>query len=300
MESETTIHKKVAYAFNKFYLNFLNDLKSYDDDFKKHVKSKFKVFDKTSVSHIQTFREELSKADDDIEMVPGLTLQTILDNIEDSENTAIVKSYLYIFKILGSLYDDTDDLVLEKILDIIRKIKEGADVSAEIDEVVDDDLRTNLALLQISLSTDDNKANIDDTMKMFENSMIGSIAKEISEEINVNDLNIKDPSDLLNMKNLGSEHGNVLGNIVSKVSTKIQSKITEGKINQSDLISEAMGMIGMLNSSMGAGGLNNPMFAEVLKSFGNMPTAQGNDTRTRLKKKLEDRQKMSASQETAE
>lgn len=298
----STAQKKVAYAFNKFYLDFINDVKSYDEDLKKKVKAKFKVFDKTTLSHIEAFKAQVDGDVEEaaIELIPGLTYAEILKDMPDT-NANVIKSYFYIFNSLANIYDDDDEKMIDVVLDIIRRVRNGDDVSSSIEDVLDDDLRHSLTSLRSVLAYLD-KPSVEDTMKMFENSMIGNLAKEISEEINVKDLNVSDPSELLNFQNLTNSN-NVLGNIVSKVSSKIQSKIEDGKLNQSDLINEAMSMIGMLNNfggaggSGGAGGGNNhlmEMMANISKSMGGMQLDENKiksmDTRARLRKKLDDKQ----------
>ncbi len=302
-----TAHKKVAYAFNKFYLNFLNDIKSYNDEFKKCVKSNFKVFDKTSVAHIESFRANAEAAgsdDDAVELLPGLTYGDIMLGADSEKTANVLQSYFFIFKALAHIYDDSDDTSLETILGIIQKIKAGEDVTSDIEVVVDDDLRGFLIDLErVLANTGDEppqQPSVEDTMKMFENSMIGNLAKEISEEINVKDLNVENPAELLNFESLVSGSNNVLGNIVSKVSTKIQSKISSGELNQTDLIGEAMNLITMLNTS--AGGANAGMFNDLMsnigKTMGDMKIDENKvrqmDTRARLQKKLEERNKAKA------
>lgn len=297
--------KKVAYAFNKFYLNFLNDIKSYNDEFKKHVKANFKVFDKTTAAHIEAFRASEAASgekDDSIELLPGLTYGEVLLGADSEKAINILQSYFYIFKVLAHIYEDDDESFLETILAIVQKIKAGEDVASDIEVIVDDDLRGYLADLQRVLTENNEPApSVEDTMKMFENSMIGSLAKEISEEINVKDLNVENPAELLNFESLVSGSNNILGNIVSKVSNKIQSKITTGELNQTDLIGEAMSLITMLNTS--AGGTNAQMFNDLMSNIGKtMGGSAGNfkvdenkvrqmDARARLQRKLEERRK---------
>jgi hypothetical protein len=297
----TTIQKKVAYAFNKFYLDLINDVKSYDEELKKIVKAKFKVFDKTALSHIESFRTQIAqgKNEQDVELIPGMRTSVMVEDMDES-NRNIMKSYYYIFRCLANIYDDEDEKMIDVVLEIIGKVRSGEDVTFEIDGVVDDDLKKDLNGLRAVL-VDIKKPSMEDTMKMFENSMIGSLAKEISEEINVKDLNIEDPSELLNFQNMTGTN-NVLGDIVSKVSSKIQTKIQDGKLNQSDLISEAMSMIGMLNNfggAGGAGGVNNglmDMMANINKTMGGATGLRMDeaklrnlDTRARLRKKLDDK-----------
>jgi len=90
----------------------------------------------------------------------------------------------------------------------------------------------------------------------FLNSKIGNLAKEISEELNGDDLKcMENPDDL--MKNLLSGEGGGLGNIIQKVSSKLQNKMQNGELNEEALMKEATSMMGMLNpafSKMAGGG----------------------------------------------
>ncbi len=95
----------------------------------------------------------------------------------------------------------------------------------------------------------------------FLNSKIGNLAKEISEELNGDDLKcMENPDDL--MKNLLSGEGGGLGNIIQKVSSKLQNKMKNGELNEEALMKEATNMMGMLNPAfskmaggMGGGGM---------------------------------------------
>ena len=91
----------------------------------------------------------------------------------------------------------------------------------------------------------------------FLNSKIGNLAKEISEELDGDDLKcMENPDDL--MKNLLSGEGGGLGNIIQKVSSKLQNKMQNGELNEEALMKEATNMMSMLNpafSKMAGGGM---------------------------------------------
>ena len=94
----------------------------------------------------------------------------------------------------------------------------------------------------------------------FLNSKIGNLAKEISEELNSDDLKcMENPDDL--MKNLLSGEGGGLGNIIQKVSSKLQNKMQNGELNEEALMKEATSMMGMLNPAFSkmAGGMGGGM-----------------------------------------
>jgi len=93
------------------------------------------------------------------------------------------------------------------------------------------------------------------------NSSLGSLAKEISEELKPEDLEeLKDPAKLLSSG--FSENGGI-GKIIKSVGEKLQGKMENGKLNENKLMEEAQEMMQMFGpimqqmmGSMGSGGLN--------------------------------------------
>ncbi len=143
------------------------------------------------------------------------------------------------------------------------------------------------------------------------NTKIGSVAKEICEELDLSALQgIEKPEDILKV-GFGGEK-NILGNLISKIGQKVHHKISTGELRHEDLMSETLGMLNMMNTSGGAsaggggaGGMaglgnlfNSPMFQEVMKNFGggngakvgiNHSKVRTEMTRDRLRKKMEAR-----------
>lgn len=144
------------------------------------------------------------------------------------------------------------------------------------------------------------------------NTKIGSVAKEICEELDLSALQgIEKPEDILKV-GFGGEK-NILGNLISKIGQKVHHKISTGELRHEDLMSETLGMLNMMNTSGGssaagsggAGGgmaglgslFNSPMFQEVMKNFGgngakvgiNHSKVRTEMTRDRLRKKMEAR-----------
>merc|ERR1712118_544924 len=103
----------------------------------------------------------------------------------------------------------------------------------------------------------------DNEMKnLFEGGIISDIAKELTGELDLNNLNIGEP------KNMNEAFNNIMGggqggnnnffNLINKVGEKIQNKVQSGEINQNDLMNEATKMMG---------GLKNPdKMAKILKN----------------------------------
>jgi len=91
----------------------------------------------------------------------------------------------------------------------------------------------------------------------FMNSSIGNLAKEISQDLDLSDLqNLESPDDLMKAFMNGGSGG--LGSIIQKVSSKLQTKLASGDLNEEALMKDATQMMGMLNpalQSMGLGGM---------------------------------------------
>ena len=103
----------------------------------------------------------------------------------------------------------------------------------------------------------------DNEMKnLFEGGIISDIAKELTGELDLNNLNIGEP------KNMNEAFNNIMGggqggnnnffNLINKFGEKIQNKVQSGEINQNDLMNEATKMMG---------GLKNPdKMAKILRN----------------------------------
>lgn len=110
-----------------------------------------------------------------------------------------------------------------------------------------------------------------DMFARFKDTKLGELAQEITEEIDVDQLDLKNPMDLLNIANLTDEKS-ALGSIVSKMTGKMKSKMESGSLRYEDLMGEAMGLFkGMDLSSM----QNNPMFSAMMAGMGQQMGQQG-------------------------
>lgn len=256
----------------------------------------------------------------------------------------MLRCYIYTFALLGYTYvtydssvDDSDDdsdednshsapssladaaKCVEDTLSAIKAIQKGEQPPVLMD-ATSSRLLANIA--KVMRPVDASKAIDDDitgkaAADMLQNTKIGNIAKEISEELDLSSLNIQKPEDLLSMGSNG-----ILGNIIGKVGSKIHAKIDNGELKHEDLMSEAMSMMSMLGGmGGGAGGadgsplggaaafLNNPMFKDMMKNMGGLGNlanlanmAKGSDkvksaqVKDRLRKKLGDRKARIANQ----
>jgi hypothetical protein len=99
--------------------------------------------------------------------------------------------------------------------------------------------------------------------------MICNLAKEISDEIDVSNLKVDNPEDILKLMDFSSSN-NIVGDIIKKVSTKIHDKISNGQLKQEDLFGEAMNMMSMMGSGKGGAGGNMGGMGGIAEMFGKM------------------------------
>jgi len=324
---------KVTYAFNKFFGVLVRDVKELNDELHASIKKNYKVIDKASSEYMETFWQSVGSklysssfdldANSDVEIVKDVTYKQI---VEATSDIVVLKNSIYILGIFAYIKNVANDEDVEGLFETsLRALnafqrRDQSVFDDEVEDVIDDELRHLFSQLKMptvvspppelaeeegdappsSTSGPDPMAEIFDK---FGDSKICEIAKEVSQNIDISNLKIESPSDVLGMLS-GNNGNNVLGNIVQQVTSTITNKMSKGEINQEDLVKEAMTMMGSLGGLGGGGGaaslLNNPLFSSMMK---NMTKGNGgrtgfrNDvvskmaTRDRLKKKLELRKK---------
>ena len=313
------IENKICYVFNKIFLSLIKEVKSKNDEIKHTLKQHYKIFDKQSSEYIVFFVNNINEninrvlfSEDDIldnvEVLNMLLFENITINdllikvIKDNEHDKnTLKYYVYLLMLLSYIYkleidNDKKKILLETVLNIISVFDsneiEKDDIEGLMEDIIDDDIKTvlwkiydNKEYLKNIVSKDD---IVDDSynglpnLDFMKNTKIGNLAKEISETIDVSKLNIENPEELLNVENIfnGGGSNNVIGDIIKTVGDQISLKIQNGELNQEELMTEALGMMGNLNM-----GGENDMMSQMM----NMMNANQNPTRRRLQKKLQNR-----------
>lgn len=153
--------------------------------------------------------------------------------------------------------------MLLSVINILEKINKKIDVTNELSEIMDDDIKQVLMNINKVKYTIKMEGGIDD---IIGDSKIGNLAKEISDSINLDDLNIDNPNDLLDPSKLfNSENGNVLGNLVQQVGTSITDKLSSGEIKQDELISDAFNLMNKMQN----GTANNPILSDMFSNMMN-------------------------------
>ena len=317
------VSSNISCIFNKIYLNLMKEIKDKDPDVKSKLKSNYKVFDKKSDEYIirmstliddNTTKALFDTAQDivdhieilNMELYKDLTVDIIMKKVvnNDDKSKSSFKYYLYILMLFCYIYkiEELDDekkyILMCKTVDILssmdtKKIESEEDLEKHLEDILDDDLRILLkrvyndrkmvdeSVMKIDIS------DMDSGLEFLNNTKIGELAKEISSSIDMSKFSSVNPEEMLDMNQLMSGSNNVLGDIIQTVGSKITQKIQTGELNQDVLMSEALSMMGNLNTS-GHGDMMTQMMGMMGNMMGNMGHTEtsGSKTKERLQRKL--------------
>lgn len=314
---------KIAFLFNKFYYSFIDDIIESCPSLKDVILDNCKVRNAQTHKHIQRFVESMqststidklvggaswTELNDVLQIIKSIKLGDVMGHLTEQTDIVTCECYIYIFTLIGYLYslDDEDDAsnLFDVCTSAVSMIQKGSDYKGSVGTVYDKSVLRLLELTDVAMrsskvkgvNAEDGAQSFDnDALSMLENSKIGSLAKEISQEIDLSNIKADKPEELI--ASLLSGDG-ALGGIINKVGSKIQSKIQNGEIKHEELLSDAFSMLNMLNTSAGGKGnpiFNNPMFSQLFKQMqsGHMPAnpekMKAGASRDRLRKKLESR-----------
>ena len=221
------------------------------------------------------------------------------DTITDTIRASIWDYIQTLFVIGETIVSDSNSI--KKLVENFQKIREADGDMASLEENAttetpeEGDEQVMEMLKNLSEKTREVQGqNPELNEELINNGLIGNLAKELAEDINLDDfnLNIKEDSENVNdvFSNLISgDNPMKFMNLIQNVGQKIQNKLSDGNIDQSKLVDEAQQMMGML-------GNNNPLFENLLgkakQNANTQPQQQSNSsnpTRDRLRKKLEQR-----------
>lgn len=257
-----------------YYSDLLESDVSNDDKYVKRFIKKTQDFSEM----IKSRNEELFSSD--IFIIKTVNFSELWKKDISKSNREKIWEYIQTLYVLGeTIISDTEKV--KKLVENIKNINSGQETQNDDTELLD-------VIKKLSKDKETLKnSNIDDDF--INNSLIGNLAKELSDEINIDNMNINE-----NMENVDDIFSNLLSgdnpmkfmNLVQSVGEKINNKVNSGNLDQEKLISEAGQMMGAL-------GENNPLFSNLFKNMSNSETTEkpSNPTHERLKKKLEQRNK---------
>ena len=219
--------------------------------------------------------------------------EKVTDTIRDT-----IWDYIQTLYVIGeTIVSDSNSI--QKLVENFKKMREadGDMTSLTEGEEGEQDEQVLEMLKNLSEKTKNSDATPELNEELINNGLIGNLAKELAEDINLDEfnLNIDESSENVNdvFSNLISgDNPMKFMNLIQNVGQKIQTKLSDGGLDQSQLVDEAQQMMGML-------GNNNPLFENLLgKAKQNAAAAPppqnpsyNNPTRDRLRKKLEQRKK---------
>ena len=97
-----------------------------------------------------------------------------------------------------------DDLLI-KTLNILNQIDMNMNVTDSIDDILDDDIKNillNIRRFKVTNNTNNTPIDIDNNLdSLIGDSEIGKLAKEISDQVNLDSLNLENPEDITNLFN---------------------------------------------------------------------------------------------------
>ena len=266
-----TTFPEISEVLNKNYQDLMNQTQENINKTDKYVKEYMNV--------IKTYSKDISNKNDSI-FKSGKTV-LILRDIDFSKlwiKDINEKTRESIWKYLQILYVIGKKIIGEENIDELLSNLNNPDL-ANLKKDTDDMLNMIQNLSNIEQDPDNKSSGGDDISNIFENGLISNIAKELTDELKLDDLDIGNPTNINDaFKNIMSgDKNNNFFNLVSKVGEKIQNKVKNGEVNQGDLLSEAQKMMGSLK--------NPQNMANIMRNSKNM----NNPTKDRLRKKLEKR-----------
>lgn len=304
------LHDSIYFTFNKFFYDLIKGVKDLSPDLKKKIKENYKVkSNNTTVNmdrFVDVFTPELYQklisldvssilADEEfgsIEIVKAVRNAVVLENTPSEYHSTFV-SFVYIFALLSEIKKQEDkesasDL-FAAVMSALRNMQKGEEYDSCLADVYDDDIKilvSNTSKVIKNSTLEEKQPDL--TPEFLAGTKIGSLAQEITKEINLDDLKIEKPEDLLNMGNNG-----MISSIMSKVGSKINEKLERGELNHEDLLKEAFSMLGAMQKGQGGNPFNSPMMQNLMKNAGNIKIDESKlknmSAKDRLKKKHEEK-----------
>jgi len=287
---------KAVFVFNQYYWDLLKKSKDLAKQKKevskparnilRAIRSHYMAFDKSSRDHLDFYKrahaaqqfwekytskpvEEIESLEfegsADMQVFNGIRLADLLPVMQ---HTYLLHQYVTIFGLLTEVEDPTC------LIETIKSFTSDEKYAAAFNTIADDRTKTVVTRLH-DLYKKNVHISMDDGLRDIENTSLGKLAKEIMNEVNVDEL----------QKTLGS--GNIsdilqnpsgLTGLLSTVSQKMVSKMASGEIKQEQLLQDAMSIATKLPSML-PGGMSKD-FANLGNILSGLSGAMGGDDET--------------------
>ena len=271
----------------EYYKDIIENECNNDDKYIKRFMRKFEnLKNDVSTKNNNIFSEKLF-------ILKNIDFKEIWENEKTTEkNKETIWDYLQSLYVIGeSIISDSGKI--QKLIENFKKVRN----KEEIEDHADDENKEIYNMIKNLSEKQQSSENTPLDENILNNGLIGKLAKELAEDINLDEMDLGIDKD---SGNVGDIFGKLMGgdnpmkfmSLIQNVGQKIQNKLSDGNIDESKLVEEAQNMMGML-------GNNNPMLNNLLKTAkkemekGTIQppknTAHNNPTRDRLRKKLEER-----------
>ena len=289
-----TIFPEFNEIIDDYYKELLESDTCNDDKYVKRFMRKLKDF------KVQISNKDASMFNGELCVLKNVDFEKIYaSDILTDNNKEKIWEYLQTLYVLGeSIISDS-----ERVKNLVKNFQRLQ--NNDLDNVPESELETDedRELLDMLKNISEQNRNTNSeplSPEMFENGVIGKLAQELSEEINVESLGLNidenTSADQMFSNLISGDNPMKFMNLLQTVGKKIQDKVSAEGIDQSQLINEATQM---MSSLQGGGG--NSMFDSLLQRAGQAANVGGggipphdpsnNPVRDRLRKKLEEKRK---------
>ena len=289
--------------FLSTYTEFYTDLQKIEPSLKQQEapfnESHLYSFVENAYPHMTALCQCQLKEEHTFEVFPGIVFYTLVSSLS-KENQDVAWDYVHHL------------LAISFSLPEVKAHASAKDGVAQFPNMIShlvDRRRERYTPTEMKKPTEETAPKIDETF--FENSVLASLAKEISSEINPQEfLDMKEPpnpadilSAIMGGDNNSDKNKNGLGKLMNAVVGKLQKKIQSGEVNQAKLFDEAKQVLNGLSAGGLPGMPDFGNFANMMQNMASMGELFGakkksksrnhkTSTRERLRKKQQEKSKV--------
>ena len=247
-------------VFNQYYFELLKKIRDkargrkYDSREARHilkgVKANYQSYDKSADEHRAWF-EALWTSPDNGEPITEPTYlykDVKLSDVKAIFDSGVLDHFIGILKLFMKTDVSADDV--GHAVKALRTMSSKEAFDNEAKAVQNERVRAGLEEIY-KKHADRKGGEMDDAMKRIEGTSLGKLAKEIMDEINVEEIQ-QTVTDGDILKSLSNPDG-PLTKVLSTVSAKMISKMASGELQQESLLEDAMKLAGDLGMGGGAG-----------------------------------------------
>lgn len=285
------MNEQQLYVFNQYYIDFLKKIKGVAKEKKdtskeardilRSIRKNYPSMDKLSTEYrtfldTESFWNAYSELDLSTDFSERFLEKQMYIEITIKQIVSVFKTkdLLLHFLCLMDIFM-VPDIPTEKVVDVIQKLSKTEEFEEGLKEFTNEELVSKLKYL-LNLHRKKAIHAFEENIKEIEQTSLGSLAKEILKDIDVQDLQntLAGGAESMDIGNLFSalqDSNNGLGKVINTVSQSMISKLSSGQINQEDLLKDAMSLATKLPSML-PGGMGSQLgnIGAMLQQFQNM------------------------------